>query len=63
MYLVNLTITPNQPPIKQQPAALNDLATISKPELAKWYHEALFSPSKKTLLQAIKNGHFITWPK
>ena len=33
----------------------------SKPELSKWYHTALFSPEKKTLIQAIKNGHFTTW--
>ena len=40
----------------------NALALNSKPELSKWYHASLFIPVKKTLLQAIKNGHFITWP-
>ena len=53
---------PNQSPSKQQPAALNALVEISNPELAKWYHTALFIPVKKNLLQAIKNGHFTTWP-
>ena len=34
----------------------------SKPELAKWYHIAIFSPLKETLFQSIKNDHFTTWP-
>jgi hypothetical protein len=25
-------------------------------------HKAMFSPTKSALLQAVKNGHLITWP-
>jgi hypothetical protein len=25
-------------------------------------HKAIFSPTKSALLQAVKNGHLITWP-
>jgi hypothetical protein len=30
--------------------------------LVKYLHKALFSPTKSALLQAVKNGHLITWP-
>ena len=63
MWQVNLTSNPTRPPSHQQPAALNALAERSNPELSKWYHAALFIPVKKTLLQAIKNSHFTTWPR
>ena len=62
MCQVNLTSNPTGPPSHQQPAVINTLAERSKPELAKWYHMALFRPVKKTLLQAIKNGRFFTCP-
>jgi hypothetical protein len=30
--------------------------------LVHYLHRALFSPTKSTMLQAIKDGHLITWP-
>ena len=62
MWQVNLTSNPIGPPSQQQLAAPNALAAIINPELAKWYHVALFSPVNKTLLQAIKKSHFTTRP-
>ena len=33
-----------------------------KRDLIKFYHGACFSPTKKTFLQAVKNGNFMNWP-
>jgi hypothetical protein len=30
--------------------------------LVNYLHKVLFSPTKSALLQAVKNGHLITWP-
>jgi hypothetical protein len=30
--------------------------------LVHYLHQALFSPTKSALLQAVKNGHLVTWP-
>jgi hypothetical protein len=30
--------------------------------LVQYLHKALFSPTKSALLQAVKNGHLVTWP-
>jgi hypothetical protein len=30
--------------------------------LVNYLHKAMFSPTKSALLQAVKNGHLITWP-
>jgi hypothetical protein len=30
--------------------------------LIHYLHEAMFSPTKSALLQAVKNGHLVTWP-
>jgi hypothetical protein len=30
--------------------------------LVHYLHKALFSPKKSALLQAVKNGHLVTWP-
>jgi hypothetical protein len=30
--------------------------------LVHYLHKAMFSPTKSALLQAVKNGHLITWP-
>jgi hypothetical protein len=30
--------------------------------LVHYLHKALFSPTRSALLQAVKNGHLITWP-
>eukprot|EP00978_Attheya_sp_CCMP212_P013058 scaffold32606_cov75-Attheya_sp.AAC.1 len=40
----------------------NVLADATKPELAKYYHTACFSPIKLTWLRAIKDGNFKSWP-
>jgi hypothetical protein len=31
-------------------------------DLVHYLHKALFSPMKSAMLQAVKNGHLITWP-
>jgi hypothetical protein len=31
-------------------------------ELVNYLHKAMFSPTKSAILQAVKNGHLITWP-
>jgi hypothetical protein len=31
--------------------------------LVNYLHKYMFSPTKSALLQAVKNGHFITWPR
>ena len=31
-------------------------------ELATFLHETFFSPVKSTLVKAVKNGNFVTWP-
>jgi hypothetical protein len=30
--------------------------------LVQYLHKALFSPTKAAMLQAVKDGHLITWP-
>jgi hypothetical protein len=30
--------------------------------LVNYLHKAMFSPTKSALLQAVKNGHLVTWP-
>jgi hypothetical protein len=30
--------------------------------LLNYLHKAMFSPKKNALLQAVKNGHLVTWP-
>jgi hypothetical protein len=34
----------------------------NKGALVRYLHKALFSPTKYALLQAVKNGHLVTWP-
>jgi hypothetical protein len=31
-------------------------------ELVNYLHKSMFSPTKSALLQAVKNGHLVTWP-
>jgi hypothetical protein len=45
-----------------QPAANNVYELRNTGALVHYLHKALFSPTKSALLQAIKNGHLITWP-
>jgi hypothetical protein len=30
--------------------------------LVNYFHKAMFSPTKSAVLQAVKNGHLVTWP-
>jgi len=34
----------------------------SKVSLATYHHHTLFAPTEKTLRQAIRNNHFVSWP-
>jgi hypothetical protein len=42
--------------------ATNVYELRSTGELVKYWHKAMFSPTKSAFLQAVKNGHLITWP-
>jgi hypothetical protein len=46
----------------QQSVANNVYELRSTGALVHYLHKALFSPTKYALLQAVKNGHFVTWP-
>jgi hypothetical protein len=35
---------------------------VTQGALVHYLHKALFSPTKSALLQAVKNGHLVTWP-
>jgi hypothetical protein len=45
-----------------QPVANNVYELRNTGALFHYLHKALFSPTKSALLQAVKNGHLITWP-
>jgi hypothetical protein len=45
-----------------QPVAKNVYELRNTGALVHYLHKALFSPTKSALLQAVKNGHLITWP-
>ena len=51
---------PKPPPARPQINFTIHDAVI--PEIIKFLHLALFSPTKSTLIQAIKNNHFVGWP-
>jgi hypothetical protein len=44
------------------PIANNVYELCNKEALVHYLHKALFSPTKTTMLQAVKDGHLITWP-
>jgi hypothetical protein len=46
----------------QQPVANNVYDLRYTGALVHYLHKSLFSPTKSALLQAVKNGHLITWP-
>jgi hypothetical protein len=46
----------------QQPVTNNVYELRNTGALVHYLHKALFSPTKSALLQAVKNGHLITWP-
>jgi hypothetical protein len=45
-----------------QPVANNVYELRNTGALVHYLHKALFSPTKSALLQAVKNGHLVTWP-
>jgi hypothetical protein len=45
-----------------QPIANNVYKLRNTGALVHYFHKALFSPTKSALLQAVKDGHLITWP-
>jgi hypothetical protein len=45
----------------QQSVANNVYKVRNTGELFHYLHKSLFSPTKSALLQAIKNGHLVTW--
>jgi hypothetical protein len=44
------------------PIANNVYELRNSGALVHYLHKALFSPTKSAMLQAVKNGHLITWP-
>jgi hypothetical protein len=44
-----------------QPVENNIYELRSTGTLVHYFHKALFSPTKSALLQAVKNGHLVTW--
>jgi hypothetical protein len=55
----NLKQTNNQIP---EPIANNMYELRNTGALVHYLHKALFSPMKSAMLQAVKDGHLITWP-
>jgi hypothetical protein len=47
---------------KHEPLAKNVYELRSTGALVHYLHKALFSPTKSAMLQAVKDGHLITWP-
>ena len=47
---------------QSKPTVNNILAQTTKPELAKYFHAAIFTPTKISLLKAIMKGLPNTWP-
>jgi hypothetical protein len=45
-----------------QPVANNVYELLNTGALVHYLHKALFRPMKSALLQAVKNGHLVTWP-
>jgi hypothetical protein len=59
LWRINLRKENQQP---QQAVANNVYELRNTGALLNDLHKALFSPTKSALLQAVKNGHLITWP-
>jgi hypothetical protein len=45
-----------------EPMANNVYELRNTGALVHYFHKALFSPTKSAMLQAVKDGHLITWP-
>jgi hypothetical protein len=59
LWRINLKQTYNQIP---EPIANNVYELRNTGSLVHYLHKALFSPMKSAMLQAVKDGHLITWP-
>jgi hypothetical protein len=59
LWRINLRKENQQP---QQAVANNIYELRNTGALVNYLHKAPFSPTKSALLQAVKNGHLITWP-
>jgi hypothetical protein len=56
------TITPLKADAATNHVANNAYTMTSKESLIKYLHQCLFSPPKRTLIKAIQNNQFTTWP-
>jgi hypothetical protein len=59
LWRINLTQTDKHKPA---PIANNVYELRNIGALVHYLHKALFSPTKAAMLQAVKDGHLITWP-
>jgi hypothetical protein len=59
LWRINLKQTKNHIP---EPIANNVYELRNTGALVHYLHKALFSPTKSEMLQAVKDGHLITWP-
>jgi hypothetical protein len=59
LWRINLKHTNNHTP---EPIANNVYELRNTGALVHYLHKALFSPTKSAMLQAVKDGHLITWP-
>jgi hypothetical protein len=59
LWRINLKQTDNHKP---EPIANNVYELRNTGALVHYLHKAIFSPTKSAMLQAVKNGHLITWP-
>jgi hypothetical protein len=59
LWRINLKQTNNHIP---EPIANNVYELLNTGALVHYLHKALFSPTKSAMLQAVKDGHMITWP-
>jgi hypothetical protein len=59
LWRINLRQTNNHIP---EPIANNVYELRNTGALVHYLHKALFSPTKSAMLQAVKDGHLITWP-
>jgi hypothetical protein len=57
--------TPTEPPTAARTQVANGVIRLeqTKQELALYYHGCAYSPVKSTFLEAIKQGHFQSWPE
>jgi hypothetical protein len=60
LWRINLKKTNNHIP---EPIANNVYELRNTGALFHYLHKALFSPTKSAMLQAVKDGHLITWPR